>query len=50
MCFVHNPEEGQYLSILSAGDFDNGPLCKVRIPSRVPNGFHANWMQSLTLG
>ena len=23
---------------------------QVRIPTRVPNGFHANWMQDLKLG
>jgi carotenoid cleavage dioxygenase len=49
MCFVYNPGEGAFLSILSAGDFDNGPVAKVHIPARVPNGFHANWMQGLTL-
>lgn len=49
MCFVYNPDEGAFLSILSAGDFDSGPVAKVLIPGRVPNGFHANWMQGLTL-
>lgn len=49
MCFVFNPGEGAFLSILSAGDFDSGPVAKVHIPGRVPNGFHANWMQGLTL-
>ena len=49
MCFVHNPEEGASLTVLSAGDFTGGPVCKVHIPGRVPNGFHANWMQHLTL-
>jgi carotenoid cleavage dioxygenase-like enzyme len=49
MCFVYNPGEGAFLSILSAGDFDNGPVAKVRIPGRVPNGFHANWMEGLVL-
>lgn len=49
MCFVHNPGEGAFLSILSAGDFTGGPVCKVHIPGRVPNGFHANWMQHLQL-
>ncbi|MCR9103916.1 MAG: carotenoid oxygenase family protein [Gammaproteobacteria bacterium] len=49
MCFVYNPEEGAYLSILSAGDFASGPVAKVKVPARVPNGFHANWMQGLTL-
>ena len=49
MCFVHNPGEGAFLSILSAGDIERGPVCKVHIPGRVPNGFHANWMQHLSL-
>ena len=49
MCYVYNPGEGAFLSILSAGDFDNGPVAKVHIPGRVPNGLHANWMEGLTL-
>lgn len=49
MCFVYNPAEGAFLSIVSAGDFARGPVAKVHIPGRVPNGFHANWMQNLTL-
>ena len=49
MCFVYTPDEGAFLSVLCAGDFDNGPVAKVKIPTRVPNGFHANWMQGLTL-
>jgi carotenoid cleavage dioxygenase-like enzyme len=49
MCFVHSPDEGAFLSILQAGSVENGPVAKVHIPGRVPNGFHANWMQDLTL-
>jgi carotenoid cleavage dioxygenase-like enzyme len=49
MNFVYTPEEGSFLSILSAGDIANGPVAKVKIPGRVPNGFHGNWMQSLVL-
>jgi carotenoid cleavage dioxygenase len=49
MCFVYNPAEGAFLSIVSAGNFAAGPIAKVHIPTRVPNGFHANWMQNLTL-
>ena len=49
MCFVFNPGEGQYLSIISAGDVAGGPVARIHIPARVPNGFHANWMQNLTL-
>jgi carotenoid cleavage dioxygenase len=49
MCYVYNPEEGAYLSLLRAGNVADGPLAKVHIPARVPNGFHANWMHGLTL-
>ena len=49
MCFVHNPEEGAFLSILSAGGISDGPVAKIHIPTRVPNGFHGNWMNGLTL-
>ncbi len=47
--FVYNPGEGAFLSLISAGNFEAGPVCKVRIPGRVPNGFHGNWCQDLTL-
>ena len=49
MCFVYNPGEGAFLSILSAGNVASGPVAKIHIPGRVPNGFHANWMNGLTL-
>jgi carotenoid cleavage dioxygenase len=49
MSYVCHPEEGAFLSIMSAGDLERGPLAKVYIPTRVPNGFHANWMNGLTL-
>jgi len=47
--FVYNPGEGAFLSILSAGDLARGPVCKIHIPGRVPNGFHGNWCQDLRL-
>jgi carotenoid cleavage dioxygenase len=49
MSYVTHPEDGAFLSILSAGDIERGPLGRVFIPTRVPNGFHANWMSGLTL-
>jgi carotenoid cleavage dioxygenase-like enzyme len=49
MAYVTDPSKGSFLAILSAGDIERGPLAKVFIPSRVPNGFHANWMQGLTV-
>ncbi|MEH6588637.1 MAG: carotenoid oxygenase family protein [Halioglobus sp.] len=49
MSYVYSPTEGAFLSILSAGHVERGPLARIFIPSRVPNGFHANWMNGLTL-
>jgi len=49
MCYVFNPGEDPFLSILSAGNIAAGPIAKIHIPARVPNGFHANWMQDLEL-
>jgi carotenoid cleavage dioxygenase-like enzyme len=50
MSYVYNPGEGSFLAILDAGQVDAGPIARIHIPSRVPNGFHANWMPNLTLG
>jgi len=49
MTFVTHPQEGAFLSIMSAGNIERGLLARVFIPTRVPNGFHANWMPGLTL-
>jgi carotenoid cleavage dioxygenase-like enzyme len=49
MCFVHNPGEGAFLAVLSAADLSQGPVAKIHIPGRVPNGFHANWMAGMIL-
>jgi carotenoid cleavage dioxygenase len=49
MCYVYNPKEDPFISVLSAGDISKGPSAKIHVPGRVPNGFHANWMQGLKL-
>jgi carotenoid cleavage dioxygenase len=49
ICYIYDPKDGSYLSILSAGDLERGPLAKVYIPTRVPNGFHGNWMNGVSL-
>jgi carotenoid cleavage dioxygenase len=49
MCYVYNPGEDPFVSVLSAGNISAGPIAKIHIPGRVPNGFHANWMQGLKL-
>ena len=35
------------LVVLDASDVTGGPVCEVRIPRRVPFGFHGNWMPGL---
>ncbi len=49
MCFVYNPGEDPFISILKAGSIADGPIAKVHVPGRIPNGFHTGWMQGLTL-
>ncbi len=36
--------ECSYLVVLDARDIDAGPVARVRMPRRVPLGFHASWM------
>lgn len=49
MCYVYNPGEDPFISVLSAGNVAAGPVAKIHVPGRIPNGFHANWMQNLRL-
>lgn len=49
MSYVTHPQEGAFLAILSAQDITRGPLARVFIPTRVPNGFHANWISGASL-
>jgi carotenoid cleavage dioxygenase-like enzyme len=30
--------------IFDAKDIEKGPICRIRIPHRIPAGFHANWV------
>ena len=34
------------LAILNARDFEGAPQASIRIPHRVPPGFHGNWVRS----
>jgi carotenoid cleavage dioxygenase len=36
--------EQSHLAVLDARNLRAGPLAKVKIPRRVPLGFHANWL------
>ncbi|MBW2314815.1 MAG: carotenoid oxygenase family protein, partial [Deltaproteobacteria bacterium] len=45
MCFVHDAaRDGSDLVILDAGNFSGPPVAKVKLPQRVPFGFHGNWV------
>jgi carotenoid cleavage dioxygenase-like enzyme len=49
MCYVYNPGEDPFVSVLNAGNIAEGPVAKIHVPGRIPNGFHANWMQDLKI-
>jgi carotenoid cleavage dioxygenase len=36
--------DGSDLVIIDASDFEGGPVARIRLPRRVPHGFHGNWM------
>ncbi len=43
--FVHDEEDGaSEMIVIEAGDFGAPPVARVRIPARVPYGFHGAWI------
>ncbi|UHJ57549.1 carotenoid oxygenase family protein [Mycolicibacterium fortuitum] len=45
--YVYNPErDGSDLVILDASDFGGKPVATVKLPQRVPYGFHGNWISA----
>ena len=36
--------DGSDFVVLDAGDFAGPPVARVRLPQRVPFGFHGNWV------
>lgn len=45
--YVYDPErDGSDLVILDASDFAGAPVARIRLPRRVPYGFHGNWIQA----
>lgn len=43
--FVYDPaRNGSDLVILDASDFEGAPVARVALPTRVPYGFHGNWI------
>jgi carotenoid cleavage dioxygenase len=36
--------DGSDLVVIDASDFEGGPVARIRLPRRVPHGFHGNWL------
>jgi len=36
--------KSSWVTIFDAHDVAQGPVCRIRLPQRVPNGFHATWV------
>ena len=45
MALVHDPDRGAAdLVILASQDFGSEPVARIHLPSRIPLGFHGNWI------
>jgi carotenoid cleavage dioxygenase len=45
IAYVYDPiRDGSDLVILDASAFDSAPVARIRLPRRVPYGFHGNWI------
>jgi carotenoid cleavage dioxygenase-like enzyme len=45
--YVYDPaRDGSDLVIVDASDFAGKPVAMIKLPQRVPNGFHGNWISS----
>ena len=45
MSYVHDERDGSSeVHVLDARDMTAEPVCRLRLPVRVPLGFHATWI------
>ena len=45
ICFVYDPvSETSECQIIDARNFEAQPVARIKIPQRVPHGFHASWV------
>ncbi len=45
MAYVYDPARNSSdLVIIDAADFSGDPVARIRLPRRVPYGFHGNWI------
>ena len=48
LCYVYDPARNSSdLVILDAADIAGAPVARIRLPRRVPYGFHGNWIPAL---
>ena len=36
--------KASFVTVFDAADIAQGPVARIRLPHRVPNGFHATWV------
>jgi carotenoid cleavage dioxygenase len=45
--FMNDMQTGaSYCTVFDARDISRGPVARIRVPGRVPNGFHATWVSA----
>ena len=45
LTYVYDPvTDGSDLVVIDASDFEGEPVARIRLPRRVPHGFHGNWI------
>jgi len=45
LTYVYDPvTDGTDLVVIDASDFEGDPVARIRLPRRVPHGFHGNWI------
>jgi carotenoid cleavage dioxygenase-like enzyme len=45
LTYVYDPvRDGSDLVVIDASNFEGEPVARVRLPQRVPHGFHGNWI------
>jgi len=47
LTYVYDPvTDGSDLVVIDASDFEGEPVARIRLPRRVPHGFHGNWISA----
>ena len=45
LAYVYDPDrDSSDVVIIDAADFSGDPVARIRLPRRVPYGFHGNWI------